>query len=318
MNHPRTARSYATAIVPVAGSGTRPLSQTEIIPTELLPIIDTPVVELVAAEAVEAGVRRLLIVTAPGQEAVVDHLRPAVEHAKTSEIARKARRRDGLSRVPQRLDVEPVIQEQALGLGHAIASAKHNLREEDDIIAVLLPDDLLWPNGILNRMAAAYAKYGGTVLAAYTVPKDQVAAYSVFDADDTEDDDIKRVNRIVQKPAVEQAPSNLVSVGRYLLDRAIFDALQQTPPDMEGETQLADAIALLIDRGHPVHVVVHHGFRHDLAAPAGFLRAAVDLALDHPGHGAELRDWLLERLATRRYGDLLPESATTEGDDETC
>jgi UTP--glucose-1-phosphate uridylyltransferase len=118
----------------------------------------------------------------------------------------------------------------------------------------------------------------------------------VFDVRDIGSDDVKQVVGMVEKPKPEDAPSTFAAAGRYLLDRAIFDALKRITPGAGGELQLTDAIALLIAEGHPVHVVVHRGGRHDLGNPAGFLRAAVDFALKTPEYGPDLREWLRERL----------------------
>jgi UTP--glucose-1-phosphate uridylyltransferase len=145
-------------------------------------------------------------------------------------------------------------------------------------------------------MADVRAAFGGSVLCAFDIPRSEISAYGVFDVSETDDPHVKRVNGMVEKPAPEDAPSTLAAAGRYLLDRAVFDALKRITPGAGGELQLTDAIALLITEGHPVHVVVHSGGRHDLGNPGGFLRAAVDFALDHPDYGPALHDWLRKRL----------------------
>ena len=149
---------------------------------------------------------------------------------------------------------------------------------------------------MLVEMAAVREKHGGTVLCAFDIPREQISAYGVFDVRDTDQDDVKQVVGMVEKPKAEDAPSTFAAAGRYLLDRAIFDALKRITPGAGGELQLTDAIALLISEGHPVHLVVHRGKRHDLGNPGGFLRAAVDFALEHPDYGPELGEGLRERL----------------------
>lgn len=290
------APPFATAIVPAAGLGTRFLPTTKAVPKELFPVIDTPGIELVAAEAAEAGATRLIIVTSPGKDAVVEYFRPQPELEETlrkrgkTDLLAKVRRASGL------LAVETAIQEQALGLGHAIGCAEANLRGEDEAVAVLLPDDLVLPTGVLTRMAAVRQERGGTVLCAFDIPRAEISAYGVFDVEDTSDPDVKVVRGMVEKPAAEEAPSTFAAAGRYLLDRAIFEAIKRITPGAGGELQITDAIALLISEGHPVHVVVHRGGRHDLGNPGGFLRAAVDFALQHPEYGPDLREWLRERI----------------------
>ncbi|MPY80531.1 MAG: NTP transferase domain-containing protein [Actinophytocola sp.] len=291
-------KTIRTAIVPAAGLGTRFLPTTKAVPKELLPVVDTPGIELVAAEAASAGAERLVIVTSPAKQSVVDYFEsaPALEDT----LARKGK--DTLlakvRRAPGLLDVEVAIQQEALGLGHAVACAQPNLTEDDEAVAVLLPDDLILPTGVLERMAKVRAEHGGSVLCAFDVPKGDISAYGVFDVSDTSDVDVKRVHGMVEKPAPEDAPSTFAAAGRYLLDRAIFDALGRITPGAGGELQLTDAVGLLIEEGHPVHVVVHRGGRHDLGNPGGFLRAAIDFALENPEYGPSLRTWLAERIGS--------------------
>lgn len=288
---------FTTAIVPAAGLGTRFLPTTKAVPKELFPVVDTPGIEIVAAEAAEAGASRLVIVTAPGKDAVAEYFRPQPELEETLERRGKIALLDRVRRTTQLIQVETAIQEQALGLGHAVGCAEGNLRGEDEAVAVLLPDDLVLPTGVLIRMGRVRAEYGGTVLCAFDIPREQISPYGVFDVEDTPDPDVKRVHGMVEKPAPEEAPSTFAAAGRYLLDRAIFEALKRITPGAGGELQLTDALALLISEGHPVHVVVHRGGRHDLGNPGGFLRAAVDFALQHPEYGPELREWLRDRIA---------------------
>jgi len=289
-------KTFRTAIVPAAGLGTRFLPTTKAVPKELLPVVDTPGIELVASEAAQAGAERLVIVTSPGKEAVVDYFQPQPELEETLERKGKTELLEKVRRGPALLAVEVAIQKDALGLGHAVAQAEPNLTDEDEAVAVLLPDDLVLPAGVLDRMSAVRAERGGSVLCAFDIPKDQISPYGVFDVTDTDDPDVKQVHGMVEKPAPEDAPSTYAAAGRYLLDRAIFDALRRITPGSGGELQLTDAVALLISEGHPVHIVVHRGGRHDLGNPGGYIRAAVDFALEHPDYGPSLRDWLTERI----------------------
>ncbi|MEU4448655.1 UTP--glucose-1-phosphate uridylyltransferase [Actinosynnema sp. NPDC050801] len=289
--------AFQTAIVPAAGLGTRFLPTTKAVPKELLPVVDTPGIELVATEAAEAGATKLVIVTSPGKDAVAEYFRPQPELEATLEERGKTDLLAKVRRASNLLTVETALQDKALGLGHAVGCAEGNLTGEDEAVAVLLPDDLVLPTGVLKTMAAVREKHGGSVLCAFDIPRDQISAYGVFDVEDTGEDDVKRVVGMVEKPKPEDAPSTFAAAGRYLLDRAIFDALKRITPGAGGELQLTDAIALLINEGHPVHVVVHRGGRHDLGNPGGFLKAAVDFALEHPDYGPELGEWLRARLA---------------------
>jgi len=297
--------AFRTAIVPAAGLGTRFLPATRSVAKELLPVVDTPGIELVAAEAAAAGAGRLLIVISAGKEAVAEHfvadaaLEATLAGRGKDKLLAKVRRASGLLG-----EVRPVLQEQPLGLGHAVGCAENALDPDEDAVAVLLPDDLVTTAegapGVLEAMSAVRTRHGGTVLCTVDVAREEVSAYGVFsvlDSDDPADGpDVLRVIGMVEKPSADEAPSTYAAVGRYLLDRAVFDALRRITPGAGGELQLTDAIALLIAEGHPVHAVVHHGGRHDLGNPGGYIRATVDFALADPTYGPSLRTWLAERV----------------------
>lgn len=288
-----------TAIVPAAGLGTRFLPATKTVPKELLPVVDTPGIELVAAEAAQAGADRLVIVTSPGKDGVVAHFVEDLVLEGTLEARGKHLMLEKVRRAPSLIKVESVVQDQPHGLGHAVLCAEPALADDEDAIAVLLPDDLVLPTGVLHTMAKVRAKRGGSVLCAIEVAPERISAYGAFDVQivpDAVNPDVLRVNGMVEKPEPGCAPSNFAAAGRYLLDRSIFDALRRVGRGAGGELQLTDAIALLIEEGHPVHVVVHRGTRHDLGNPAGYLKACVDFALERDEYGLELRRWLLDRL----------------------
>src|SRR5690606_35449765 len=262
------ASCFRTAVVPAAGLGTRFLPATKTVPKELLPVVDTPGIELVASEAADSGAQRLVIVTSPGKDGVVAHFVEDLVLESTLAERGKFQLLEKVRKAPALLDVTSVVQEEPLGLGHAVAQAESVLDDDEDAVAVLLPDDLVLPCGV----------------------------FDVAPVPDAVNPNVLRVKGMVEKPALADAPSTYAAAGRYLLDRAIFDALRRIEPGAGGELQLTDAIALLIAEGHPVHVVVHRGTRHDLGNPGGYLRAAVDSALNTEEYGPSLREWLLERL----------------------
>ncbi|TCN49154.1 UTP--glucose-1-phosphate uridylyltransferase [Rhodococcus sp. SMB37] len=279
--------------------GTRFLPATKTVPKELLPVVDTPGIELAAGEAADSGASRLLIVTTAGKDGVVSHF--IKDLALESHLAAKGKHTllEKVRKSSSLIDVEAVIQNRPLGLGHAVGCAEQSLGDDEDAIAVLLPDDLVQPSGILQTMSQVRAEHGGTVLCAVDVPKSQVSSYGVFHVEEVpgvSQPDVMKVLGMVEKPQLADAPSTLAAAGRYILDRQIFDALRRIEPGAGGELQLTDAIALLIKQGHPVHVVVHRGTRHDLGNPGGYLRAAVDTALNGDEYGPALRKWLIKRL----------------------
>jgi UTP--glucose-1-phosphate uridylyltransferase len=295
MSEPARAPTFRSAVVPAAGLGTRFLPVTKTVPKELLPVIDTPGIEMVAAEAAEAGAQQLLVVTSPGKDAIAAHFADSSE----LESELKSRGKDALvakvRRAHELIEVRTVTQHEPKGLGHAVGCARDAVGA-DEAFAVLLPDDLVLPTGVLGKMAAVRERHGGSVLCAFDVPRSEISAYGVFTVSDTDDADVKQVHGMVEKPAPDEAPSTFAAAGRYLLDRAVFDALDRIEPGAGGELQLTDAVALLISEGHPVHVVVHHGGRHDLGNPGGYVRAFVDFALEDPDYGPDLRAWLAARL----------------------
>ena len=292
------APQFRTAVVPAAGLGTRFLPATKTVPKELLPVVDTPGIELIAEEATEAGAGRLAIVTSERKVGVMAHFAEDSVLEDTLEGRGKDVLLHKVQRAPGLIEVVDVRQDEPLGLGHAIAQVESVLGDEEQAVAVLLPDDLVLPFGILGRMNAVRAERGGSVLCAFEVDPDDVSSYGVFEVEDTDDPSVKKVLGMVEKPAAEDAPSHLAAAGRYVLDRAIFDALRRTEPGAGGEIQITDAIDLLIDEGHPVHVVVHDGTRHDLGNPGGYIKACVDFALDNPAYTDDLREWLSGRLGS--------------------
>lgn len=303
--------TFSTAIIPAAGLGTRFLPVTKTVPKELLPVVSTPGVEIIAEEANDAGGERLILITSDRKTGVMAYfsadpdLEDALEKQGKDVMLHRVKRAPGL------ITVESVVQEEPLGLGHAISLAEDHLTDDEDCVAVLLPDDIVQPTGVLEKMAAVRQRYGGTVLCACEVPEKDISAYGVFDVEPTgnpEDEDVvMRVKGMVEKPAPEDAPSTFAAIGRYILDRQIFDALRRIKPGAGGELQLTDAIALLAEGGVPTHMVVHRGKRHDLGNPGGFIRASVDFALRDETYGPELRQWLTERLTEVEEDDCVGE-----------
>ncbi len=290
-----------TVIVPAAGMGTRFLPATKTVPKELLPVVDTPGIEMIAEEAAAAGAERLAVVTAPSKDGVLGHFEPRPDLEETLAERGKDTIAAKVRRATEVIGVASVVQERPLGLGHAVLIAEELLDDDEDAVAVMLPDDLVLPVGVLDRMHEVRERFGGSVLCALELPREEVFNYGVFDIDDADAPeegwaDVRRVKGMVEKPSPEEAPSTYVAVGRYLLDRAIFDALRRIPRGKGGEYQLTDAIELLISEGHPVHIVVHEGFRHDLGNPGGFIRACVDFGLRHPDYGPGLRRYIETRI----------------------
>lgn len=277
-----------TVVVPAAGMGTRFLPTTKTVPKELLPVVDTPGIEMIAEEAATAGASRLAIVTSPSKDEVMRHFDEFPDLVEILRARGKDEQAAKVERAAELIHPVAVTQEKPLGLGHAVGLAESVLDDDEEYFAVMLPDDVIEPTVAMSEMIRVRQEYDGSVLLAVEVDPAHVSNYGVFDIEATDDDRVKKVVGMVEKPAAEDAPSNLVATGRYLLDRAIFDALRRIEPGKGGELQLTDAIDLLISEGHPVHVVVHEGIRHDLGNPAGFIPASVEFGLRHPKYGPAL------------------------------
>ncbi len=281
-----------TVVVPAAGMGTRFLPATKTVPKELLPVVDTPGIELIAEEAAQLGATRLAVITAPNKQEVLEHFKRFPHLEKTLESRGKDEQLAKVRRAAELIEAVAVEQPEPLGLGHAVGLAESVLDDEEDVVAVMLPDDLVLPTGAVEKMLEVRQELGGSVLCAFDVDEDEVVKYGVFEIEEVDyqgPHTVKRVRGMVEKPSKEAAPSTFVATGRYLLDRAIFDALKRITPGAGGELQLTDAIDLLIQEGHPVHILVHEGKRHDLGNPGGYIPAVVDFGLAHPVYGPSLR-----------------------------
>lgn len=261
--------------------------------------MDTPGIELIAQEASRLGASRLAVITAPNKEGVLAHFEHNERLESTLAERGKEEQLAKVQRAAELIQAVSVLQELPLGLGHAVGLAEQVLDDDEDVVAVMLPDDIVLPMGVMEKMAQVRSELGGSVLCAFNVSRDEVSNYGVFDIEESDQPNVKRVRGMVEKPDVEDAPSTFVATGRYLLDRAIFDALRRITPGKGGELQLTDAIELLIEEGHPVHIVVHEGKRHDLGNPGGYIRACLDFGLQDPTYGPGLRRYMERLLANQ-------------------
>lgn len=282
------------AVVPAAGLGTRFLPATKAVPKELLPIVDTPTIELVVAEAARAGLGDVLLVTARGKDAIAEHFdaAPALEaHLAAKgedELLAAVRHSASLARV------HTVRQGQPLGLGHAVGCARAHVG--DAAFAVLLGDDLIDARDrLLERMLDLHVATGGAVLALMEVPADRVGLYGIAAVAPAGElgTDVVRVRDLLEKPTPTEAPSTLAVLGRYVLPAEVFDALADLAPGVGGEIQLTDALRVLAARGDPpVHGIVFSGRRYDTGDRAEYLRTVVRFASEHPELGPDFRSWL--------------------------
>jgi UTP--glucose-1-phosphate uridylyltransferase len=290
------------AVIPAAGLGTRFLPATKATPKEMLPVLDTPAIQYVVEEAVEAGLRDVLMITGRGKRAIEDHFdrNYELEQALTAKGDKEA-----LAEVQASNELAAmhyVRQGAAKGLGHAVLCAAEHVGDEP--FAVLLGDDLIDArDALLPRMIEARAQYGGSIVALMEVEPDQVSHYGCVAMKPTDSPDIVAITDMVEKPDPGEAPSNWIIIGRYLCDPAIFDVLRETPPGRGGEIQLTDALRTLArtDRGSGtdgggVHGLLFRGRRYDTGNKLDYLRTLVQFACDRPDVATEFVPWLRNYL----------------------
>ncbi|PZU16027.1 UTP--glucose-1-phosphate uridylyltransferase GalU [Qipengyuania sp. YIM B01966] len=278
-------RPVRKAVFPVAGLGTRFLPATKAIPKELLPIVDRPLIQYAVDEAREAGIEQMIFVTGRGKTAIVDHFDIAFELETTME----ERGKDLSALDPTRFvpgDLITVRQQVPLGLGHAIWCARAVIGDEP--FAILLPDELMIGEpGCLKQMVEAYDQVGGNLISVLEVPREQVSSYGVIDPGPASGA-LTEVRGLVEKPPVNEAPSNKIVSGRYILQPEVMRVLEGQEKGAGGEIQLTDAMARMIGQ-QPFHAVTFAGRRFDCGSKTGFVEATLSLALERPDMGAEVR-----------------------------
>ena len=269
------------AVFPVAGLGTRFLPATKANPKEMMPVVDKPLIQYAAEEAIAAGVKELIFVTSSSKRAIEDHFDKNYELESELE---KRNKKELLSIVrgvlPAGVSCVYIRQPEALGLGHAVLCAKDVVG--DSPFAVILADDLIddESDGCLAQMAAQYEKNQCSILGIEKVSPDETEKYGIIETEGF-DDDVGKVNAIVEKPKPKDAPSNLGVVGRYILTPKIFELLEKTEKGAGGEIQLTDAIAALL-KEETVMAYLFKGKRYDCGSKIGYLQATVEYALKHP------------------------------------
>jgi UTP--glucose-1-phosphate uridylyltransferase len=282
------------AVFPVAGLGTRFLPATKSSPKEMLPLIDKPLVHYVVEEAVAAGIEHILFVTGRGKRALEDYFDISFELEALLQEKGKDKAFQEIRDIADMVKIYYVRQKQALGLGHAILCAKEFVGDEP--FAVLLGDDIIdGEKPCLAQLLDVYRKYRGTVLALEEVPMENISSYGCVKANQLSEQ-VFEVLDMVEKPKMEEAPSNLAIIGRYVLTPDIFPILENQKPGKGGEIQLTDAIRELL-QNEAVYGCRFEGVRHDCGDKLGFLKATVDMALKREEFNTEFKIFLKKRLA---------------------
>jgi UTP--glucose-1-phosphate uridylyltransferase len=277
------------AVFPAAGLGTRFLPATKASPKEMLPLVDKPLIQYGVEEAVASGIESILIVTGRDKTTIEDHFDISFELEETLKQRGKKELFAEVRAVSDLARVSYTRQKEALGLGHAIYQARDFVG--DEAFAALLADDIVDAEvPALKQMIDVYEKYDAPVIATMQVAGEAISRFGVIDAEEVEPG-IYRINDMVEKPSLAEAPSDLAIIGRYILTPDIFDAIEQTTPGAIGEIQITDAMRLLL-RSRPFYAVKLEGRRHDAGDKLGFLIATVELALKRDDLGDEFRDYL--------------------------
>jgi UTP--glucose-1-phosphate uridylyltransferase len=285
------------AVIPAAGLGTRVLPASKAIPKEMLPLADTPTIQYIVEEAVASGIEQITLISSRYKRAIEDHFDVAPELEEILEAKGKREQVQTLRRIETMARFIFVRQQRPLGLGHAVLMAKDTVGDEP--FGVLLGDDLVVNNGptCLAQLIDVHARHGGCVLAVMRVPREQVSRYGVVRlaesraGDHVKEPRLRRVRDLVEKPAVEEAPSNLAIIGRYVLSPGIFAALEATPPGAGGEIQLTDAIRRVGER-EPIWAYEFAGTRYDTGDPVGLLTTSLAFALARPDLAPGILDFL--------------------------
>lgn len=279
------------AVFPVAGLGSRFLPATKASPKEMLPVVDKPLIQYAVDEAIEAGITDLVFVTGRSKRAIEDHFDRAAELELELEQKNKLALLEVVRNVvPDHVNCIYVRQPKALGLGHAVLCAKPVVGDEP--FAVILPDDLVDnpDSGCLKQMVGSQKQTGGSVIAVEKVPTEDVSSYGIVSVDN-EERNPAIIHHMVEKPPVDEAPSNLAVIGRYILQPEIFSILENTQSGAGGEIQLTDAIEQLAQQ-QVVHAYQFEGTRYDCGSKLGFLKATVKYALLHDEVGKDFAEYL--------------------------
>lgn len=294
-------RKVRKAVFPAAGMGTRFLPATKANPKEMLPIVDKPLIQYAAEEAMEAGITDLIFIIGRTKRAIADHFDKAYELEVELEQRGKTQALEALRRMlPSEVNCIFIRQAEAMGLGHAVLCAQPAVGDEP--FAVILADDLIDAKpGAIKQMCEQFNYYQSSIVGVETVPLEDTGSYGIVSTD-AMTERVSRVNRIVEKPRPAEAPSNLAVVGRYILAPRIFHHLKHIERGAGGELQLTDGIAALL-KEQQVLAYAFEGRRFDCGSKLGYMQAQVDFALKHPEIASEFQDWLNERLCGACKGD---------------
>jgi UTP--glucose-1-phosphate uridylyltransferase len=278
-----------TAVILAAGFGTRFLPQTKAVPKEMLPIVDRPVIQYIVEEAVAAGITQVILVTALNKHVIEDYFDKDELIENLLEAKGDERRLAEVRRLSTMADIVVVRQKGRAGNGHAVLAARSVIG--NDPFAIFFPDDvIIGAAPAIGQLVDVFDRLGNTVLAVQEVPREEVVNYGVIEPE-TIEPRLHKVHRIIEKPSLDEAPSNLTTVGRFVVTPHLLDILDQTPAGRSGEIWLMDAFDRLI-RDEPVYAYQYEGERFDCGQPLGLLKASLRLASERPDLGPAIMDYV--------------------------
>jgi UTP--glucose-1-phosphate uridylyltransferase len=293
-------KNIRKAILPAGGLGTRFLPATKASPKEMLPIVDKPMIQYAIEEARACGVEEFIIITGKYKRAIEDHFDSAFELEESLKKTGKKRLLEEISRL-NHLNFAYIRQKAAIGLGHAIHCAKPFVKDEP--FAVLLSDDIIDPDTILlQEMINLYKEFDSPILALQRVPMSDINKYGVIEGI-RERNNVYRINNLVEKPRLTDAPSDMAIIGRYILTPDIFEILEGIGPGKGGEIQLTDALYCLMKK-RPIYGYLFTGKRYDAGDKIGYLKATIDLALKNPRVSEQLKKYIIEVAARLKNQNL--------------
>lgn len=264
------------AIIPAAGLGTRFLPITKVVPKEMLPILDKPMLQFVIEEAIEAGIEEIILVVSPGKESISTYFQHDTHFAQNSTSTANLKVTGLTKDLPTASKISYVVQEKPLGLGHAVLATHAAIG--NDPFAIILPDDIITNTpGVLRQMIDIYNTHGSGVIAVEPVPWESVHKYGVISGTPISNT-LQKIKSVVEKPSQEQAPSNLCIVGRYILPNTIFNDIRVTKPGFKNEIQLTDSLSLALNTTR-ILAYEFEGTRYDGGTPLGLLRASLEFGL---------------------------------------
>ena len=294
------------AIIPAAGLGTRFLPATKAQPKEMLPIVDKPTIQYIIEEAIASGIEEILIITGRNKRSIEDHFDKNIELEMALKTKGKSDLLELVEDISNMVDIHYIRQKEAKGLGHAILQAKSFVGDEP--FAVMLGDDIVDAKiPCLKQLIDVYNEYKTTILGVQEVARKDVSKYGIVDGNYIEDN-IFKVKGLIEKPAVEEAPSNVAILGRYIITPRIFKILEHTKPGTGGEIQLTDALKELVSE-EAMYSYTFSGKRYDVGDKLGFLQATIEFALKREDLKDDFIKYLRQLMHDQKFKDIMSEAA---------